>query len=323
MFHVQTPIARLLIFTFYIFGPLPSFSDLIFRLLASGFWILTWFPDLRPMRHSFIDGEFEYEYFVFGNGPTVLFTFHGFDNDAGDFEPLAKVIGHKYTIVSLNLLFHGTSTTNEKVVERGMSTEEFLRGIKKLMEFFPAEKYELLGFSLGGRMVLYLVSRLGAKISRFSLLAPDGLKSSAFYRFATGSKIGHGIFKRITDNPGRFFNIAKAFEKIGLIPEKKLRFARYSLETPAKRSKVYNSWMVYRHILPDTDKVKNEIRKNDIRAELFFGKFDVLMRPELGKSFRNGIEKQARLHVLETGHQLIKGAVLEQIGKSLIERIEY
>ncbi|MBL0103467.1 MAG: alpha/beta fold hydrolase [Bacteroidetes bacterium] len=135
------------------------------------------------MRAEFTDGEFKFEYFVYGRGPKILFAFHGFDNDAQEFEPLAKQLGHSHTIVSVNLLFHGESTTSEKLVERGMSHAEFLRTTEKLMSLFPAETYELMGFSLGGRMALYITQHLGIRVSRLILLAPDGLKKRRILSF--------------------------------------------------------------------------------------------------------------------------------------------
>jgi pimeloyl-ACP methyl ester carboxylesterase len=270
------------------------------------------------MRAEYTDGDYKFEYFVYGRGPKILFAFHGFDNDAQEFEPLARWIGDTHTIVAVNLLFHGESTTPEKVVERGMSHADFIRTTEKLMTFFPAETYELMGFSLGGRMALYITQFLGPKVSRLILLAPDGLKSAGFYRFATSNSLGHTLFKRVVNDPGRFVGLAKALGRMGLLSEKKVRFAKLSLETPKKRNKVYNAWMVYRHILPDLETVKLSVKDNKIDVQLFFGKFDVLMPPELGKEFSKTIESNCSIHVIETGHQLLKEKILEKIGRTLV-----
>ena len=73
---------------------------------------------------------FSWEYFKFGNGPEILFAFHGFDNDANDFRIFEKAFGERYTIVAVNLFFHGKSDTPTHHAE-----DEFTRAILGTSKF--------------------------------------------------------------------------------------------------------------------------------------------------------------------------------------------
>lgn len=258
------------------------------------------------------------ELYKFGSGSKVLIAFHGFDNEAQEFEPLANFLPD-YTVISVNLYFHGNSFASEEHVSTGIDEATFKKIHEVIFEKFPAEKYEILGYSMGGRVALKLVELFPEKISRLILLAPDGLKSAALYRFATQNTIGHAFFKSVLKDPRRLLRFGSILNKTKLYPEKKLRFLRYNLENQLRRDKVYNSWMIYRFIIADLKKVKEMILKNQIGVFLILGKWDVLMPPSLADNFSKGIETNINVTILDTGHQLLAEKNLKQIALKLTE----
>ncbi|MBK6987606.1 MAG: alpha/beta hydrolase [Bacteroidetes bacterium] len=252
------------------------------------------------------------EVFIYGNGSKKMLIFHGFDNEATEFEPLSTFLP-EYTLISVNLFFHGNSTASEKSVQLGLSHAGFIKLHQVLMDKFPAEKYDVMGFSLGGRIALMFFQLFTDKVDRLILLAPDGLKPTTMYRFITRNKYGNKLFRRVMKNPDRLIAFGNGLMKLKLLDEKKIRFLKYNMENELRRQKVYDAWMIYRFILPDIAAIKKIIKERSSRVDLFFGKFDVLMRPSLGTKFKNGLGENCKVHVLQTGHQLISEKNLEVI----------
>ncbi len=268
------------------------------------------------MRTEIILDDKILELYIYGSGPKKMIIFHGFDNEATEFEPLSKFLPN-YTLISVNLFFHGNSTASEDSVQKGLSHDGFIKLHQILMDKFPAERYDIMGFSLGGRIALMFFQLITEKVDRLILLAPDGLKPTTMYRFITRNKYGNTLFKRVMKNPDRLIAFGTGLVKLKLLDEKKIRFLKHNMENELRREKVYNAWMIYRFILPDISEIKKIINERNSRVDLFFGKFDVLMRPSLGDKFKRGLGDNCEVHVIQTGHQLISEKNLEVISKLL------
>jgi len=257
------------------------------------------------------------ELYIYGNGPKKMIIFHGFDNEANEFEPLSTFLPG-FTLISVNLFFHGNSTASEESVREGLSRERFISLHKAIMEQFPAEKYDIMGFSLGGRIALMFYQLLPEHVDRLILMAPDGLKPTTLYRFITRNQMGNSLFRRVVTNPNRLIAFGNGLKKLKLIDEKKIRFLKYNMENELRRQKVYNSWMIYRFIIPDIAAIKKMIADRNSKVDLIFGKYDVLMRPSLGEKFKMGLKENCKVHVLPTGHQLISEKNLAAIANLLL-----
>lgn len=252
------------------------------------------------------------ELFTYGNGPKKMLVFHGFDNEALEFQPLSTFLP-EYTIISVNLFFHGNSSSTIDEVEKGMDEDGFLRLHQFLMSKFPSVSYDVLGYSLGGRIALSFYQHFHQRVDRLILLASDGLKPTTMYRFVTRNYIGKKLFGKVLKDPSRLLSFTTFLCKIKLLDEKKIRFLKYNLETALRREKVYNTWMIYRFIIPNISKIKKLINTGETRVDLFFGKFDVLMPPALGSKFKKSLGENCKVHVLQTGHQLISEKNLKEV----------
>lgn len=262
--------------------------------------------------------DYNCEYFVYGNGKRILFCFHGFGNHASDFEPLNNVLGKEYTIISINLFFHGKSSVLNHFVESGFSTDRMKGLMLDFMAKFPAEKYDLMGFSLGGRIAMKITELMPEKINRLILLAPDGLTISPFYRLSTLNYAGRYLFKKSIEKADSLLRLAELLKKYRLIDEKKYQLAMYHIESKEHRQRVYNVWNVFRKIRPNLPQLRRKILLENIRVDLFFGKFDKIILPEWGRNLQKGLEKNVRITILEAGHQLVRYGNLDEIGRIII-----
>ena len=264
------------------------------------------------------NSDYDIEYFVYGKGHKILLAFHGFNNDAEDFKVFEKTFGNEYTIVAVNLFFHGKSHAKNHLVEKGFSIYDLKNLFDEIADLFRAEKYSLMGYSLGGRIVLKLIEIYPEKIENIFLLAPDGIRISFMYRFLTQTFQGNKLLKRVVDNPSIFFALAWFLRKTGLLGEKKYQFTLGNYDSKTKRQKVYLVWMILRKIISKKSEIKIKIRKYNLPVSLFFGEYDLIIPPSIGKKFHKGMEKYMTLHILKSGHKLLKEDTVKEIYSRLM-----
>ncbi len=265
------------------------------------------------MPNSVSSRGFSWEYFIFGKGPEILFAFHGFDNDANDFRIFEHSFGERYTIVAVNLFFHGQSDTPNHHAEDIFTTDILLELFDKLLFNMSCERFSFLGFSLGGRIILELIPHFSNRIDRILLLAPDGLKISPWYVFITNTWLGKKLFRRVIYNADRFLRLSGFFYKTGLVGEKQYLFALSNFDTLEKRKKVYNVWMIFRYILPKAEQIGIALKKNPFPVDIYFGKRDTIIRESYGRHFIKKSGYPIAIHSLDAGHNLMKGKIVQEL----------
>jgi pimeloyl-ACP methyl ester carboxylesterase len=234
-----------------------------------------------------------------GHGKKKLLLFHGFGQDHQVFVSLARALSTQYTCYIFDLYFHGQSTW--PLEEQPLEKHEW----KAILESFLKEEniatFSLLGFSLGGKLVLATVEAFAAKTEAVFLLAPDGIKTSFWYNMATYPILVRRLFKSMIFHPDRFFRISQALYRLNLVDRGLIRFAEHQMNTEEKRRRVYFSWVVFRHLRFNLKKIARIINANDIRTVIVVGKHDKVIRPEAIKHLSTRL-KNCRVEVLDTGH---------------------
>jgi pimeloyl-ACP methyl ester carboxylesterase len=272
------------------------------------------------MRGLITHKDYEVEFFEYGSGDKIIFAFHGFNNHAEDFRTFGEVTANHFKTIAINLFFHGTSIACSDIVERGFTVEDLKGLFNKLSMLFPAEKYTLIGYSLGGRIALKIMEICPEKIERLILIAPDGIKINPIYRNLTQTSSGQKLFKQVTNNPSIFFVVAMLLRKLRLVTEKKYFFALNNFDSKQKREKLYLVWMIFRKIISDQAHLKKIIKKNNINIDLFYGKHDRIIPSAIGKNFRKGMEANISFHDMDSGHQLLKEKILKEIANIVMHK---
>src|SRR5690606_2199861 len=86
-----------------------------------------------------------------GSGDELLICFHGFGESASRFTCMEPALGNMFTIVALDMPFHGHTTWSEG---RDVEQEDLEALIKKILERFGKQRFSLMGYSMGGRLVM-------------------------------------------------------------------------------------------------------------------------------------------------------------------------
>ena len=163
-----------------------------------------------------------------------------------------------------------------------------------------------MGYSLGGKLALQLIELFPDKVITAFLFAPDGIRNNWSSGFVTNYGTGKKLFQGIIKDPSRFFRIVRMLQRISLIHEKLSDFIQNSLDTREKRQLVWNVWMCFREIKPNSSKIRAIINQHKIQMHLFFGKYDRVIPPSIGEQFVNKLTDKNCLHVVDMGHNLIK-----------------
>lgn len=234
-----------------------------------------------------------------GSGEKHLLIFHGFGQDMNVFEHLSQSLAKHYTIHIFDLYFHGKSTWahGEKTLEK----DEWKQTLSLFLKENQIENFSAAGFSLGGKFVLASMECFPEKVKEIFLIAPDGIKTSFWYSLATYPTLLRKFFKSMIMHPDRFMKIASSLNRSGIVDKGLIRFAEFQMNSEEKRKRVYYSWIVFRHLKFDIDKLAQLINQNNISLTMVVGRFDKVIAPENMKNFLSQI-KHHRLEILESGH---------------------
>lgn len=268
---------------------------------------------MEPFRLTYINSGIVY--YRFGSGPELSLCFHGYGEDASVYHFLEKHAGNQYTFYSIDLPFHGKTVWNEGL----KFTPDDLRKISEaIVDIGNFDQITLIGFSLGGRMILSLYELMPEKIKRIVLLAPDGLKVNFWYWLSTQTWVGNRLFAFTMKHPGWFFGFLKFLNALRLVNASVFKFVSYYIENKQFRKLLYQRWTSLRKIKPHLDTIKSLIKKQNTPVRLIYGKHDRIILSSIGEKFRKGIEEQATLSVINSGHQVLHEKHVKEIVKALI-----
>jgi len=265
-------------------------------------------------------------YCVCGNGLKLLFCFHGYGEQAESFAVLEPTLGKDYTIIAIDMPFHGKTEWNEgldfndddlvgileNIVARLNDIPFEINGDVSSPPFRPARAgtdgglgLSLLGYSMGGRIALQLMQKIPISIERAVLVAPDGLHKNIWYWFATQSSIGNRVFKYLMYRPNGspwFLNVA---EKYKLVHAGLIKIVRYYTDAPEERKKLYCRWTVMRKFKPNLFLLKKLIKQHSIPVRFLFGRFDNIILSSRADIFRDDTQN-IQIHIIDAGHRLLQ-----------------
>ncbi len=115
-------------------------------------------------------------YKTIGSGPPLLLL-HGFTGCMRNWEPLVPQLAQNYTVVTVDLPGHGQTASPDDLsfYRIGPVAAELVQ----LMHSLGHDRFDLIGYSMGGRLALYIACRHPEKISRLILeSASPGLKTA-------------------------------------------------------------------------------------------------------------------------------------------------
>lgn len=243
----------------------------------------------------------EFSGIVTGSGKELLICFHGFGEQASHFSCMDAGLGNIFTIIALDMPFHGNTMWREN---RAFEKSDLEALVEKILEKFGKQTFSLMGYSMGGRLAMCVVEKMASRVRHLILAAPDGLKNNRWHMFATQTKLGNRIFSYNTHHPAVFFKLLALWRRWGLLNESVYKFAFHRMDKLEKRLLVYNVWTIMRKMMPSMKRCKQLLARYSIDTVLIFGRFDRVIPPLIAERFADG-SFPCKLLVLEKGHQLV------------------
>ena len=262
------------------------------------------------MRKTLRTGSVDWSYLDTGEGDEVWLTFHGYGQEAEVTQHFMKTLRPNARVLSFDLPLHGKTRVKPR---KALSVGDLAELQGKALQETGASKCSLLGFSLGGKLVLKMIELVPAKLERVVLIAPDGLKTNPLYWLVTHTLLGRWLFQLVIAFPQPVFVISKILAITRLMNPKIHEFAYSMLSSKEKRQKVLDTWMMFRHIKPPLDQVRKKIWRYKIALYIIFGKKDRVIHPKLAKKLSGENCKTAHLIMLNLGHNLVTKEVALEV----------
>ena len=257
-------------------------------------------------------------YRTYGDGPAPMLAFHGFGRTGADFAVLEQALGGRCTLYAFDLHFHGQSPGYPDRAFKPFTPEELAGFFTAFMDALGAAQVLVLGYSLGGRMVLSLLEQLPERIERAFLVAPDGLRTRPWYRALAASAAGRRLYKRFVEHPNTVHTSLNALRSLRLMNERMHRFLVGQTDSRAKRLLLHDVWLSYRLIEPDLARVGANARTHEVPIHLIFGAHDRVIRSALGKGLRSHAPEWVTQEDLPFGHALL----VPELGVKLAEYLK-
>lgn len=249
-------------------------------------------------------------YAVYPGGPKKLLAFHGFGQTHGHFSSFAQVVSKEFTVYSIDLFYHGKSVWPDP--EKPISKKFWAEMMEVFLLQNKIERFSLAGFSLGGKYVLATLEAFPEKTESIHLIAPDGIRTSFWYSFATYPAWARHYFKRLVYEPDSFFKLLNFMKMYRLMDPGILRFAHYQMSLQEKREKIYNTWVNSRLLKFDMQKIASLINKHNIKVQMFLGRHDKMMSQKgMQRLLKHLISYE--LEILETDHYLLIDSVARHL----------
>ncbi len=245
-----------------------------------------------------------FHYRQYGNGPKLLFCFHGYGRDSYTFSFLDRLLGTRYTVIAIDLPFHGNTKWDKELTFQPDYLIQVMQQIRSSLKK-EKEKFSLMGFSMGGRIAMHLTQILYKHIERLILIAPDGLKFNFWNYIGTQTWAGNKLLKHTIDNPNWFLKGLNFAEKTKLLNKSISSFVHYYMDNSEQRLTLYLRWTTMRMFKPNLSKLKRLVNKQRLKIRMMFGKYDNIIPLEGGQKFFTGIEENAQLKVVDLGHHLL------------------
>lgn len=182
-----------------------------------------------------------------------------------------------------------------------LSPQDWKSYFEKLIKKESIETFSIVGYSMGGRFALTTFKHFSHKIEHLYLVAPDGLVSGNWYKFATGSHVQRLLFKSVLNSYSTFLAFAKSLSKIGMLNKGLLKFSSMHLQNKEERNRVYNTWTSFRLLNLSPIELDSISKKHKISIDLILGNYDRVIpikriEPQLLKSSYLNVKKVSITH---------------------------
>lgn len=238
-------------------------------------------------------------YYKAGSGELPLIAFHGFGQTHKAFNAWISHLEHKYTLILVDLYFHGKSTWTD--VDRTLEKNVWKEAVRLIIEQEHITTFSLAGYSMGGKFALATLEAFPGSVKELFLIAPEGITRNFWYSMATWPMPLRKLFKSMIGHDHRFARLTHVARSLRLADKKVLRFAENQMDTENKRARVYNTWVIFRHLQFNMRDISEMINRLGIPVIVITGRYDRIVPPHRIRGPLNRL-KNMNFQVVDSGH---------------------
>lgn len=245
----------------------------------------------------------------FGRGEELLIALHGYGDSGRVFEALAPALAGRFRVYAVDLPFHGA--TQWEAPEYDGGDLEALIGAILARE--AKTRFQWLGYSYGGRLILSTLGRFAGRVSAVYLVAPDGLGTRGMrLPLLFPPALRRRLAGRLEHPRGLLF-LSGWLRRSGLLSTFSDAFLRQQLASEQRRRRLAGTWRSLPHFPVRLSEVRRQLADGEIKTCFFAGSADELIAPERIRAISSTLPG-AGFHLLAGGHyQLITPELGERI----------
>lgn len=174
----------------------------------------------------------------------------------------------------------------------------------------------LLGYSLGGRISLALFEHVPETWSGMVLLAPDGFKKNAMYRFAVETALGRACWAFVDRHAEAVRRFIRGLRRARIIPAHLEHFALHHTEDHAMRQLVSNTWKSHRLFWPSrrgTAEAWRRLPQRNVHVHAVFGQRDAIIPWAWSRPWRRLGSSHVHFLTVNSGHVMRHPETVEAV----------
>ncbi len=243
-----------------------------------------------------------------GDGERLLLALHGFADRARLFAVLAPVLSKHYTIVAIDLPFHGQTEWPHET----FSKADLLGIVAQIRLRSRCERLSLMGFSFGGRLVQAMLPDLLPGVDRVFLLAPDGIRTQGMELALLAPMWLRRRLMRAAEVPAPFLRAIAQGRQWGLVPPLIAQFLRFNLARPERRRRLFGCWLALNSFHLRRSEMRRLWAQAGIPVDIFIGTQDDIVHGKTLQRLTRGLPN-VRIHRLQAGHRVVSEALAQQL----------
>ena len=236
----------------------------------------------------------------FGAGPELLIAIHGFSDRARMFTVLEPALASKYTVVALDLPFHGQTEWNKKTFTK----EDLLAVIRQILETQGKTRFSLMAFSFGARLAQAMLPDLASQLNHLYLISPDGIKTKGMTTATHTPVWMRRLLYRILQKPDWFVGMVQAGRKVGVVPGLVHHFLTNNLTKPERFRRTFGCWLAMDSFYLRRRDIKKLLLETGLPTRIFIGKDDPMLKHSSLERIYGGIPN-VEMTWVDDGHRLI------------------
>ncbi len=236
----------------------------------------------------------------FGTGPTLMIALHGFGDRARMFAVLEPALTARYTFVAIDWPFHGQTVWPSHRFEKA----DLLAIIDLILKKEGKTRFNLMGFSFGGRLAQAMLPDLIQQVDKLYLLSPDGIETKGMTMAVRTPIVVRKFLYKILEKPNWFLKILSFGRKIGVVPGMINHFLAVNLSRPDRFQRTFGCWLSLDSFYLRRRNIKALLKRSQLPTAIYYGAQDEMIRFKTLQKMTEGLPN-VQLYVLQEGHRLI------------------